>query len=86
LQWNADRDFGIVGELENGATGHAGGRRVSAAVDTQKRATTCGGVTFAELQCSLRAHRKIKQGDSYPNRDAQFEYLNPKVKRFLAGR
>ena len=39
-----------------------------------------------ELGYSLQANRKTKEGDSHPDRNAQFEYINRKVKRFLAGK
>ena len=38
-----------------------------------------------ELGYSLQANRKSKEGSSHPDRNAQFEYINRKVKRFLAG-
>ena len=37
-----------------------------------------------ELGYSLQANRKTKEGDSHPDRNAQFEYINHKVKRFMA--
>jgi transposase len=39
-----------------------------------------------ELGYSLQANRKTKEGTSHPDRNAQFEYINRKVKRFLADR
>jgi transposase len=39
-----------------------------------------------ELGYSLQANRKSKEGASHPDRNAQFEYISRKVKRFLAGR
>jgi len=36
-----------------------------------------------ELEYSLQANRKTKEGASHPDRNAQFEYLNNKVKRYL---
>jgi len=39
-----------------------------------------------ELGYSLQANRKTKEGDSHPDRNAQFEYLNQKVKRYMAAR
>ncbi len=33
---------------------------------------------------SLQANRKTKEGDAHPDRDAQFEYINQKVKRYTA--
>jgi hypothetical protein len=39
-----------------------------------------------ELGYSLQANRKSKEGSSHPDRNAQFEYINRKVKRFLAGK
>ena len=37
-----------------------------------------------ELGYSLQANRKTKEGASHPDRNAQFEHLNGKVKRHLA--
>jgi transposase len=37
-----------------------------------------------ELGYSLQANRKTKEGASHPDRNAQFEHLNGKVKRYLA--
>jgi len=34
---------------------------------------------------SLQANRKMRQGASHPDRNAQFEYINAKVKRFQRG-
>jgi hypothetical protein len=39
-----------------------------------------------ELGYSLQANRKTKEGDTHPDRNAQFEYINRKVKRFLRDR
>ena len=39
-----------------------------------------------ELGYSLQANRKNKEGSSHPDRNAQFEYINRQVKRFLAGK
>jgi len=37
-----------------------------------------------ELDYSLQANRKTKEGDSHPDRDAQFEHINARVKSFQA--
>ncbi|MGH6628573.1 MAG: ISAzo13 family transposase [Burkholderiales bacterium] len=37
-----------------------------------------------EVGYSLQANRKTQEGAGHPDRNAQFEYLNRKVKRFLA--
>jgi hypothetical protein len=39
-----------------------------------------------ELGYSLQANRKNKEGSSHPDRNAQFEYINRRVGRFLAGK
>ena len=39
-----------------------------------------------DLGYSLQANRKSKEGSSHPDRNAQFEYINRKVKRFLASK
>ena len=36
-----------------------------------------------ELGYSLQANRKTKEGDSHPDRDKQFEYINNTVKKYL---
>jgi len=37
-----------------------------------------------ELDYSLQANRKTKEGDSHPDRDAQFEYIDSRVHTYLA--
>ena len=37
-----------------------------------------------EMGYSLQSNRKTKEGASHPDRNVQFEYLNRKVKRYLA--
>ncbi len=37
-----------------------------------------------EMGYSLQSNRKTKEGTSHPGRNVQFEYLNRKVKRYLA--
>ncbi|PYS19563.1 MAG: ISAzo13 family transposase [Acidobacteria bacterium] len=39
-----------------------------------------------ELGYSLQANRKTTEGDGHPDRNAQFEYINRKVQRFLASK
>lgn len=39
-----------------------------------------------ELGYSLQANRKSKEGDNHPDRNAQFEYINRKVQRFLSSK
>ena len=39
-----------------------------------------------ELGYSLQANRKTKEGTRHPDRNAQFEHLNAKVKRYLASK
>jgi transposase len=39
-----------------------------------------------ELEYSLQANRKTSEGASHPDRNAQFEYVNSKVKRYLGGK
>ena len=38
-----------------------------------------------ELGYSLQGNRKTKEGEQHPDRNAQFEYINKKVQRFMAG-
>ena len=37
-----------------------------------------------ELGYSLQANRKTKEGDAHPDRNAQFEYLDGRVRRYIA--
>src|SRR5215831_12917943 len=39
-----------------------------------------------ELEYSLQANRKTKEGDSHPDRNAQFEYIDNRVQAYLAVR
>jgi transposase len=39
-----------------------------------------------ELKYSLQANRKTNEGASHPDRNAQFEYVNNKVKQYLGGK
>ena len=39
---------------------------------------------LGQLGYSLQANRKTKEGSSHPDRNAQFEFINNKVKRYLA--
>ena len=39
-----------------------------------------------KLGYSLQANRKTTEGDSHPDRNAQFEHINRKVQRFFAGK
>ena len=39
-----------------------------------------------ELEYSLQANRKTQEGDSHPDRNAQFEYINTKVHNYIAAR
>lgn len=37
-----------------------------------------------EMEYSLQANRKTKEGDSHPDRNAQFEYVNAKVQQYIS--
>ena len=37
-----------------------------------------------DLGYSLQSNRKTKEGDSHPDRNAQFEYIDSKVRRYIA--
>jgi len=39
-----------------------------------------------ELDYSLQANRKTKEGDKHPDRNAQFEYINAKVQQYIGRR
>jgi hypothetical protein len=54
---------------------HRGGHRVSYPVVAE---------LLHELGYSLQANRKTQEGDSHPDRNAQFEYIDGKVRRYLA--
>ena len=36
-----------------------------------------------ELDYSLQSNRKTKEGDGHPDRNAQFEHINAKVKQYI---
>ena len=42
------------------------------------------GKLLRQLGFSLQANRKTREGASHPDRDAQFEYINKKIKQFQA--
>lgn len=44
------------------------------------------GQLLDELGYSLQANRKTEEGKDHPDRDAQFEHINTKVKRFRAAK
>lgn len=39
-----------------------------------------------ELEYSLQGNKKTKEGDSHPDRDAQFKFINKNVKKYLANK
>ena len=61
-------------------------RHLSAAL--RERGFTAGqklvGRMLRTLGFSLQANRKTREGSRHPDRDAQFEYINARVKTFLA--
>jgi hypothetical protein len=56
------------------------------AVELQKRGHNVSYKTIGSILeangYSLQGNRKVKEGDSHPDRNAQFEYINKKVKLF----
>jgi len=68
LRWTCKSVRRLAEELQ------LGGHRVSYPVVAE---------LLHELGYSLQANRKTKEGDSHPDRNAQFEYLNQKVKRYM---
>ena len=42
------------------------------------------GTILKQQGYSMQANRKTKEGNDHPDRDAQFEYINEKTKRFLS--
>jgi hypothetical protein len=47
---------------------------------------TVVGELLKQQKFSLQGNRKAREGDSHPDRDAQFAYINESVTRMLAGR
>jgi hypothetical protein len=47
---------------------------------------TVVGELLKQQKFSLQGNRKTREGDSHPDRDAQFAYINESVTRMLAGR
>ena len=68
LRWTCQSVRRLAGEL--GAMGH----RVSYPVVAE---------LLHQLGYRLQANRKTKEGDQHPDRNAQFEYISKKVKRFM---
>jgi hypothetical protein len=69
LRWSCKSLRRLAGELQ--AQGH-------------KVSHTLVGELLADLGYSLQGNRKTKEGDSHPDRDAQFAYINAKVAEALA--
>ena len=46
---------------------------------------TVVGEVLKQQKFSLQSNRKTREGDSHPDRDAQFAYINESVTRMLAG-
>jgi len=61
-------------------------RQLAAELQRQRHRTSHRMVAemLHELGYSLQAHAKTIEGANYPDRNAQFEYINAKVRRFLA--
>jgi transposase len=71
LRWTCRSIRNLEAELNN--KGHAVSHQVVADL-------------LHELEYSLQANRKTNEGASHPDRDAQFEYVNNKVKQYLGGK
>src|SRR6266404_9892365 len=81
-----------------GRTDDPRGSGIAAAVDLQERAPSGAGAASAgsrgqphpgrpllnEAGYSLQGNRKTTEGDSHPDRDAQFGYINTQVSTALA--
>jgi len=67
LRWTTKSVRRLQGELE--AMGHAISHRVVAAI-------------LHELDYSLQANLKTREGTGHPDRDAQFRYINDQVRQF----
>ena len=71
LRWTCRSVRNLEAELKN--QGHAVSHQVVADL-------------LHELDYSLQANRKTNEGASHPDRNAQFEYVNNKVKQYLGGK
>ena len=71
LRWTCRSVRNLEAELKN--RGHAVSHQVVADL-------------LHELEYSLQANRKTNEGTSHPDRNAQFEYVNNKVKQYLGGK
>lgn len=71
LRWTCRSVRNLEAELKN--RGHAVSHQVVADL-------------LHELEYSLQANRKTSEGASHPDRNAQFEYVNNKVKQYLGGK
>jgi len=71
LRWTCRSIRNLEAELNN--KGHAVSHQVVADL-------------LHELEYSLQANRKTNEGASHPDRNAQFEYVNNKVKQYLGGK
>jgi transposase len=71
LRWTCRSVRNLEAELKN--KGHAVSHQVVADL-------------LHELDYSLQANRKTNEGASHPDRNAQFEYVNNKVKQYLGGK
>jgi len=95
----ADSDSDLVGDLEGLVEPATRGdpesplrwtcksvRRLAEELNRQGHAISYPVVAelLRERGYSLQGNRKSQEGDSHPDRNAQFEYINGKVKRFLA--
>jgi transposase len=71
LRWTCRSVRNLEAELKN--KGHAVSHQVVADL-------------LHELEYSLQANRKTNEGANHPDRNAQFEYVNNKVKQYLGGK
>lgn len=67
LRWTCKSTYKLAAELQ--AMGHQIGERTVAHL-------------LHELDYSLQANRKTKEGSAHPDRDAQFQYLNQRITAF----
>jgi hypothetical protein len=67
LRWTCKSTYKLAAELQ--AMGHQIGERTVAHL-------------LHELDYSLQANRKTKEGSAHPDRDAQFQYLNQRITEF----
>lgn len=68
LRWTSKSSYKLADELTK--------------ADNQVSQKTVYNLLTNELEYSLQANKKTEEGSNHPDRNAQFEYINKKVKKF----